>query len=105
MSNSGVIDFIKNPIVIKNTTNKEIISKRVLQQLILENIPSFLDELGSGFTFVRNEYKIRIGDSYNYIDLLLYNIEFNCYVVVELKVTELKKRTYRSNRSIYELYR
>ena len=59
--------------------------------MILENIPSFLDELGSGFTFVRNEYKIRIGDSYNYIDLLLYNIEFNCYVVVELKVTELKK--------------
>ena len=87
----AVIDFIKNSIVIKNTTNKEIISERVLQQLILENIPSFLDELGSGFTFVRNEYKIRIGDSYNYIDLLLYNIEFNCYVVVELKVTELKK--------------
>ena len=87
----AVIDFIKNPIVIKNTANKEIISERVLQQLILENIPSFLDELGSGFTFVRNEYKIRIGDSYNYIDLLLYNIEFNCYVVVELKVTELKK--------------
>ena len=87
----AVIDFIKNPIVIKNTTNKEIIFERVLQQLILENIPSFLDELGSGFTFVRNEYKIRIGDSYNYIDLLLYNIEFNCYVVVELKVTELKK--------------
>ncbi len=84
-------DFIKNPIVIKNTTNKEIISERVLQQLILENIPSFLDELGSGFTFVRNEYKIKIGDFYNYIDLLLYNYEFNCFVVVELKVTELKK--------------
>ena len=84
-------DFIKNPIVIKNTTNEEIISERVLQQLILENIPSFLDELGSGFTFVRNEYKIKIGDSYNYIDLLLYNYEFNCFVVVELKVTELKK--------------
>ena len=84
-------DFIKNPIVIKNTTNEEIISERVLQQLILENIPSFLDELGLGFTFVRNEYKIKIGDSYNYIDLLLYNYEFNCFVVVELKVTELKK--------------
>ena len=84
-------DFIKNPIVIKNTTNEEIISERVLQQLILENIPSFFDELGSGFTSVRNEYKIKIGDSYNYIDLLLYNYEFNCFVVVELKVTELKK--------------
>ena len=87
----AVIDFIKNPIVIKNNTNKEIISEKVLQRIILEDIPSFLDELGSGFTFVRNEYKIKIGASYNYIDLLLYNYEFNCFVVVELKVTELKK--------------
>ena len=63
----------------------------MLQNLILEGIPSFLDELGNGFTFIRNEYKIKLGNRYNYIDLLLYNINFNCYVVVELKVTELKK--------------
>ncbi len=86
-----LVDFVKNPIVIKNNTNKKIISEKVLQKVILEDIPSFLDELGSGFTFIKNEYKIKIGDSYNYIDLLLYNYEFNCYVVVELKVTELKK--------------
>ena len=86
-----LVDFIKNPIVIKNNTNKEIISEKVLQKVILEDLPSFLDELGEGFTFVKNEYKIKIGNSYNYIDLLLYNIKFNCYVVVELKVTELKK--------------
>ena len=84
-------DLIKNPIVIKNNNNREIISEKVLQQLILEDIPSFLKELGDGFTFVENEYKIKIGNTYNYIDLLLYNIKFNCYVVVELKVTELKK--------------
>ena len=84
-------DLIKNPIVIKNSRNYEIVSEKVLQELILEDIPTFLDELGSGFTFIRNEYKIKIGNSYNYIDLLLYNIDFNCYVVVELKVTELKK--------------
>ena len=86
-----VIDFIKNPIVIKNNTNTEIISEKVLQRIIMEDLPSFLKELGNGFTFVENEYKIKIGNSYNYIDLLLYNIDFNCYVVVELKVTELKK--------------
>ena len=84
-------DLIKNPIIIKNSNNREIISEKVLQQLILEDIPSFLKELGDGFTFVENEYKIKIGNTYNYIDLLLYNIKFNCYVVVELKVTELKK--------------
>ena len=86
-----VEDLIKNPIVIKNSSNYEIVSEKVLQKLIVEDIPTFLDELGSGFTFIRNEYKIKIGNSYNYIDLLLYNIEFNCYVVVELKITELKK--------------
>ena len=88
---TSVVDFVKNPIIIKNTSNKEIISEKVLQNIILENIPAFLKELGNGFTFVENEYKIKIGNRYNYIDLLLYNIEFNCYVVVELKVTELKK--------------
>ena len=86
-----VQDTIKNPIIIKSNANYEIISEKVLQKMILEDIPSFLDELGNGFTFIRNEYKIKIGGNYNYIDLLLYNIEFNCYVVVELKVTELKK--------------
>ena len=86
-----VTDFIKNPIIIKNTLNKEIISEKLLQQLILEDIPSFLQELGNGFSFIKNEYKIKIGNSYNYIDLLLYTYIFNCFVVVELKVTELKK--------------
>ena len=86
-----VVDLIKNPIVIKNNNNKEIISEKVLQKIIMEDLPSFLKELGNGFTFVENEYKIKIGNSYNYIDLLLYNYEYNCFVVVELKVTELKK--------------
>ena len=86
-----VIDFIKNPIVIKNSINKEVISEKALQRIIMEDLPSFLKELGNGFTFVENEYKIKIGNSYNYIDLLLYTYIFNCFVVVELKVTELKK--------------
>ena len=84
-------DLVKNPIQIKNASGNNEISEKVLQKLILEDIPYFLDELGNGFTFVRNEYKIKIGDRYNYIDLLLFNYEFNCYVVVELKVSELKK--------------
>ena len=87
----NIVDFVKNPILIKNRNNYEIISEKVLQKLILEDIPSFLEELGEGFTFIKNEYKIKLGNNYNYIDLLLFNIEYNCYVVVELKVTELKK--------------
>ena len=86
-----VSDLVKNPLQIRNTSGNNEISEKVLQKLILEDIPSFLDELGNGFTFVRNEYKIKIGDRYNYIDLLLFNYEFNCFVVVVLKVSELKK--------------
>ena len=86
-------DNIKNHIVIhnKNNLDKENISEKVLQRLILEDIPSFLKELGTGFCFIENEYKIKIGSTYNYIDLLLFNIKYNCYVVIELKVCELKK--------------
>ena len=84
-------DLVKNPLQIRNTSGNNEISEKVLQKLILEDIPSFLKELGSGFSFIDNEYKIKAGDRYNYIDLLLFNIEYNCYVVVELKVTELKK--------------
>ena len=86
-----VSDLVKNPIQIKNTSGNNEISEKVLQKLILEDIPSFLKELGNGFCFIDNEYKIKIGDRYNYIDLLLFNYEFNCFVVIELKVSELKK--------------
>ena len=86
-----VEDFIKNPIIIRNPNNIEVTREKVLQRLILEDIPSFLKELGKGFCFIENEYKIKIGNTFNYIDILLFNIEFNCYIVVELKVTELRK--------------
>ena len=88
---SNVVDFVKNPILIRNSDKYNIFSEKVLQKLILEDIENFLDELGSGFTFIRSEYPIKIDGRYNYIDLLLYNIKYKCYVVVELKVTELKK--------------
>ena len=86
-----VTDYVKNPIIIHNNSHYEEISEKVLQKMILEDIPSFLKELGNGFTFIDNEYKIKIGERYNYIDLLLFNYIYNCFVVIELKITELKK--------------
>ena len=88
---SSVVDFIKDPILIKNNYNYTEISEKILQKLILEDIESFMKELGNSFCFISSEYKIKIGNVYNYIDLLLFNLEFDCLVVVELKVTELKK--------------
>ena len=85
-----VKDLVPNPILIRNKNNIEIITEKVLHNLILEDIALFMRELGNSFSFIDSEYKIKIGDRYNYIDLLLYNIKYNAYVVVELKVTEFK---------------
>lgn len=87
----NIIDNIKNPILIKNSNNYDKISEKILQKIILEDIESFMKELGNFFSFIGSEYKIKIDGRYNYIDLLLFNIQYNCYVIVELKVTELKK--------------
>ena len=84
-------DLIKDPIFIKNKFEAGKISEKMLMSFILEDIPSFLKQLGEGFTFIENEYPIKIGNRYNYIDMLLYNIYDNCYVVIELKINEIKK--------------
>ena len=59
---SNVVDFVKNPILIGNSDRYNIFSEKVLQKLILEDIENFLDELGNGFTFIKSEYPIKIGD-------------------------------------------
>ena len=82
--------FIKNPIMIKVKDKNERLSEYALHSSILENMDDFLVELGIGFTYVGSEVKIKIGDNYNYIDFLLFNVKYNCYVVIELKVTEMK---------------
>ena len=86
-----VKDLVPNPIIIKSNLLKEELTEYTLKQLILNNLDDFLNQLSIGFTYVGNEYKIKIGNIYNYIDLLLYNIKYKCYVVVELKVTDLRK--------------
>ena len=85
-----VKDLVPNPTLIRNKNNIEIINEKALHKIIMEDIESFMKELGNNFSFIGSEYKIKIGDRYNYIDLLLFNIKYNAYVVVELKVTEFK---------------
>ena len=84
-------DFIPDPILIKNDSNIDASTEKALHYLILEDIELFMKKLGNGYSFIGSEYKIKIGDRYNYIDLLLFNYIFNCFVVIELKVVELKK--------------
>ena len=84
-------DLVPDPILIKSELNQEKLTEYALKEAILNNLDNFLTQLGNGFSYIGNEYKLKIGNNYNYIDLLLYNVKFKCYVVVELKVTELKK--------------
>ena len=89
-----IYDSIKNPIYINtynSNINKEDIEEKVLKLFILKDMNNFLKQLGDGFAYMDNEYKIMIGNKPNYIDLLLCNINYNCYVVDELKVTNSKK--------------
>ena len=85
-----VKDLVPNPILIRNKNNIEIATEKALHHLILEDIESFMKEFGNSFSFIGSEYKIKIGDRNHHIDLLLFNIKYNCYVVIELKVTEFK---------------
>ncbi len=57
-----------------------------LKEALLENITNFLIELGTGFAYVGKEYRLQIGDTEKFIDLLFYNIRLRCYVVVEVKI-------------------
>ena len=81
-----ILEDMKNPIIIKVNKNKMINNEKDLELTILSEITFVLTQLGRGFAFIGNQYKI----SNYYIDILLFNIELNCYVVVELKVRKLK---------------
>ena len=84
-------DLVPDPILIKSEFDEIKLTEYALKEAILNNLDNFLKQLGNGFSYIGNEYKIKIDNNYNYIDLLLFNIEYNCYIVIELKVTELKK--------------
>ena len=87
----NVGDLIKDPILIRNKFDTNKISEKMLLETILDNLEEFLSEFGNEYSFIKSEYPIKIGDRYNYIDMLLYNIYDNCYVVIELKINEIKK--------------
>ena len=82
---------VLNPIIVRTNSLKEKFTEKVLQEMIMNDLSNFLRQLGSGFSFIDREYKVQIGNNFNYIDILLYNYIRNCFVVVELKITELRK--------------
>ncbi len=87
----SVKDKIPDPIVLEGLEYKEKLTEKVVHKWIYENPASFCKSLGEGYTYCGSQYKIKIGANYNYIDVLLFNVMDMNYVVVEIKVTEIKK--------------
>ena len=87
----GTNEKVPSPIVLQGLKVNDKLTEKIVQKWIDENPASFCEALGEGYTYVKSQYKIKIGSNYNYIDVLLFNYISNSFVVVEIKVTELKK--------------
>lgn len=86
----AIIENFKNPILLNLNGNK-VENEKDLEKLIYSQLSYVFMQLGNDFTWVGNQYKISDGNKNYYIDMLLYNINYNCYVVVEIKCRSLKK--------------
>ena len=84
-------DMVPSTIFVPSSKLKEELTEKVLENLIIDNISNVMEQLGEGYCFIKNQYKINIGNNKNYIDILLFNIKYNNYVVIELKVREFRK--------------
>ena len=90
----SLIQSVPNPIVLVPNKSYEVYTEKILQEIIYENLDSFMKQLGGGYFYVGREYKLNIGDKKNYIDYLLYNYKMNCFCVIEIKAREYRKTDY-----------
>ena len=86
----AIVNNFKNPILLE-LKDKEIKSESDLEKLIYSQLSYVFLQLGSGFAWIGNQYKVSDGNKNYFIDMLLYNVKYNCYVVVEIKCRKLKK--------------
>ena len=80
--------MIKDPILIKVDSNVNKLDEKALHKYIISMLENRFLELGTGFTLAGHEYKIMINNHTYKIDLLFFNVNLNCYIVVELKTKE-----------------
>lgn len=77
---------IKDPYIFDFIPFKENIVEKDIEKAMIKNITALLLEFGTGFAFIGNQYHLVVGGNDFYIDLLFYNINLRCYVVIELKI-------------------
>lgn len=79
-------ELTKDPYNFAFTGIAQPYNERILKDALLNNITHFLTELGTGFAYVGKEYRLEVGKTENFIDLLFYNLNLSCYVVIEVKI-------------------
>lgn len=84
------VQTMKDPYVFDFIPFREDMIERDIEQALVQDITKLLLELGTGFAFLGNQYHINVGGDDFYIDLLFYNLNLRCYVVIELKTGEFK---------------
>ena len=83
-------EITKDPYIFDFTNLTKPFQERELKETLLKNITKFLLELGEGFAFVGQEYKLNVGQTEQFTDLLFYHLKLRCYIVIELKVTKFE---------------
>lgn len=83
-------EILKDPYIFELENITEKIKEKDIENAMIEKLKNVLLELGKGFSFVGNQYKINTNNHDYYIDMLFYHLELRCYIVVELKTIEFK---------------
>ena len=84
------LQTMKDPYIFDFIPFSEDMVERDIENALVKDITKLLLELGTGFAFLGNQYHINVGGDDFYIDLLFYNLNLRCYVVIELKTGEFK---------------
>ena len=90
-------ELTKDPYSFAFTGITKPYNERILKDALLNNITTFLTELGTGFAYVGKEYRLQIGETENFIDLLFYNLNLSCYVVIEVKIGKFAFGSYEKS--------
>lgn len=83
-------EMTRDPYCFDFISIREKYDEKELKDALMDNIQKFLLELGSGFSFVGREYRLKVGETEQFLDMLFYNIKLKCYVVIEVKVRDFK---------------
>lgn len=78
-------ELTKDPYIFDFTEMTEPYKERELKKALMANLSRFLLELGSGFAYVGEEYRLKVGGTEQFIDLLFYNVKLHAYCVIEVK--------------------